>query len=676
MNLQQPDIQLVVASPSDTKTERRIVTRIASEISDDPFWPATVRILLWETDSSPGFHVHGPQGRIDRNLKITDADVVVIIFKHRFGSPVYDSSSGTKHEFELAYQSWKEKNSPQIMTYFCSSSPPSAVIRDNLDAVEQYLKLLKFKQKEFPQEGFWGEYETTEDFADKVTKDLKRVLKDLLDLLESTREVVSADTDTARVSLQPTFTAEDFSDINFHQLLVPGTNLYSSFQPRESGARFLRMRMNTTLGIDVAEALKSEACTVHSKNRVRNFVYVIRDPIRPFEIQIGEQRSQRDKLPKSVPPVAGLTIDVLKGMYPFIKDKEHRWLRMVFAELATDPEVVAYLYNNEIENENKDIRAIAAKNPSAPDAVKQESCVFCDDNFLNMRDATRYVIDDNTELQGVVFANDFPYGPFFHYIALPAASVHSWSDVKLNHLRAMNISIWRHLQNKEVVGNAAGVRIGLNSSIRHLIMGKTTWSSAGATIDHVHKQFWGMAGGALNLGDHIDKICRAYRKGKSIDYLESYYQALKDVDYVIWEDQNCILYIPMAQMAVHELQIMARRKGVCNYRELSKEEVESFSKAEYIATTIYKNIDINSFNEVLLATPFEHSVDETFRLIGTLIPREVDIAVSELHLLYVVDQHPYNTRDQIKVAKKIINQDLAEYNLELFSSHSSAKEKQ
>ena len=44
-----------------------------------------------------------------------------------------------------------------------------------------------------------------------------------------------------------------------------------------------------------------------------------------------------------------------------------------------------------------------------------------------------------------------------------------------------------------------------------------------------------------------------------------------------------------------------------------------------------------------MSLPFEDTESEKFRLIFTFITREVDLAVSELSLLYVVDRQPSDT---------------------------------
>src|ERR1700744_3087224 len=111
--------RVIVASPSDVKAERNVLSRIIEMLNRS--WitqGAYVDLVRWETNSSPGFHVDGPQGRIDPILKIEDADLFIGIFWPTFGTPTHDGMTGTEHEFFKAYENWKAFKTPEIMFYF------------------------------------------------------------------------------------------------------------------------------------------------------------------------------------------------------------------------------------------------------------------------------------------------------------------------------------------------------------------------------------------------------------------------------------------------------------------------------------------------------------------------------------------------------------------------------
>jgi hypothetical protein len=113
-------IRVLIASPGDVQKEREHVCTTIEELNKgiagnnnlvfDP--------IMWETDSYPGFHDDGPQGKVDQGLQIEDCHIFICIFWKRFGTPVRDADSGTEHEFKIALSSFNEKGTPQIMLYF------------------------------------------------------------------------------------------------------------------------------------------------------------------------------------------------------------------------------------------------------------------------------------------------------------------------------------------------------------------------------------------------------------------------------------------------------------------------------------------------------------------------------------------------------------------------------
>lgn len=163
-----------------------------------------------------------------------------------------------------------------------------------------------------------------------------------------------------------------------------------------------------------------------------------------------------------------------------------------------------------------------------------------------------------------------------------------------------------------------------------------------------------MLPGSINLGDHLKSLCRFYANQKPpIDYLGQYLQAIHTAGFVLWEDSEKLvtLYIPFGQISLHELQIMVNRPGVGDYLKLKKEEIKTLSRAEFIVTCLYQRMGIQSFNEVILSQPF-NSNEQFIRLVMTFITREIDMAVSELNLLYVVDNHPEDTRKEVNLYLK------------------------
>lgn len=431
------------------------------------------------------------------------------------------------------------------------------------------------------------------------------------------------------------------------QLKVPGTTLYSSFVPNAKQKKFVRLQIPTTdawIPLDIFNALPKKTKIIDTRIynnqlfvKVGSEVFIIRDPVRPFETQIGLTRSLR---PGAKPGeiVGEVNPDWLKGWYMQLGQESFRWIRMAIAEIITTPEALKYIAEND---EDEKIKQLACKNPYSSEEKQQNECLFCNSDFVQMR---------TIRLEGDAFiiSNDFPFGPYFHYVVAVRTKpkVHNWDSLDMQDFYAMNKVIHRFLNedNRRNLNGAGGIEIGLNSTVRHLVLGKQTHSSAGASISHVHKQVWGMTPQSVNLATHLVELCNAYEK-QEIDYLGQYLETLRDMRFILWEDDYVALYVPIGQTSLHELQVMVKERRR-HFLDLTDNELRSLSEAEFRVVSLYKAWNINSFNEVFLNHQFQaEGVSEcnNFRVIVTFITREVDLAVSELSMLYVVDRSPVDT---------------------------------
>jgi len=136
-----------------------------------------IDVYRWETDSGPGFHADGPQGKIDEDLPIADCDIIVAIFWTRFGSTILaGSETGTEHEINLAFEAWKKsKRKPQILIYFKTEAPDW----DRIDGA-QIARVKDFKKEFQPggkyQQGQCDTFVTTEEFKEKLRRHLPQHL--------------------------------------------------------------------------------------------------------------------------------------------------------------------------------------------------------------------------------------------------------------------------------------------------------------------------------------------------------------------------------------------------------------------------------------------------------------------------------------------------------------------
>ena len=432
---------------------------------------------------------------------------------------------------------------------------------------------------------------------------------------------------------------------------VPGSDLLLSFRPCGVSGTFLLMHFDTTDGW-VNESLPSaeyrhrffaddnDVEYIDNEQRylkIKNDVYFIRDPIRPYSIQIGGVRSMR---PNAKPGIIEGVMDEA-GLHDL--PTHLYWLSLTLAEILQNEETLQYLWQDAKKHREswgqdkyKQVRQAISKNPFSSKNIQQAGCRFCDKKFRDKRKLY--------EKYGVtLIANDFPFGPSFHYVAIVDAPIHSWEDIKFEHILGLNKITHEYLKIEENRFGAAGIQYGFNSTVRHLVLGARTHSSAGASIPHIHKQVWGMAPRTSNLAEQLILVSEAY-SNNNIDYQACYLSALRVADYVIWEDEYVALYVPYGQCSLHELQAVVKRP-CATHVDFTNNEIQSMSRAEFIVLKLYKELEISSFNNILISKLFNDSRAPNFRVVQAFVTREVDLAVSELSMLYVVDQHPRDSRD-------------------------------
>jgi tetratricopeptide (TPR) repeat protein len=186
-------IRVVVVSPSDVQRERDAIQRVVSELNGGVATDRGCHLSLWrwETDAWPALHLEGPQGAIDEQMKIEQADVVVGIFWRRFGTPTHDEGSGTEHELRLAWAAWREHRRPEVMIYFCTRAF-SPTTREQTD---QAGRVLEFQQ-ELPHEQLSWTYRTVPQFEALARHHLTRFL---LDRVIPPRPTAPTPTTVARV---------------------------------------------------------------------------------------------------------------------------------------------------------------------------------------------------------------------------------------------------------------------------------------------------------------------------------------------------------------------------------------------------------------------------------------------------------------------------------------------
>ncbi len=174
MTEQVTKIKLFVASPGDVLEERNCLTKVRDELNytygnKEGF---VIEIIDWRTHCNPA--MGRTQGVI--NVQVGVYDIFLGIMWKRFGTPTGVAESGTKEEFDIAYEKWKENNNLHILFYF-SQAPYT---HKSTDEIDQHRKVLDFRDELKGKMLDW-EYPDASEFADTVRPHIARTLFRMLE---------------------------------------------------------------------------------------------------------------------------------------------------------------------------------------------------------------------------------------------------------------------------------------------------------------------------------------------------------------------------------------------------------------------------------------------------------------------------------------------------------------
>jgi len=164
--------KIFLASPGDTMEERKIVEEVVKELNDTigTANDLIIKLLKWENNAYPDLG-QDPQDVINKKMG-DDYDIFIGIMWKRFGTPSKRSDSGTKEEFDRAYNRFKNGENIKIMFYFNKSPLPQ-----NFD-VAQFEKVKEFKNQ-IGSLGLYWEYEGSNGFEKYLRRHITACIIDL-----------------------------------------------------------------------------------------------------------------------------------------------------------------------------------------------------------------------------------------------------------------------------------------------------------------------------------------------------------------------------------------------------------------------------------------------------------------------------------------------------------------
>ncbi len=159
---------VMIASPSDVATERRVVREVITAWNDSHAFRSSVMLnpIGWDTHASPG--IGRPRDLINTPA-VEQADLLIAVFWTRLGTPTGKASSDTVEEIELHLSKGKP-----AMFYF-SSRPVelSSIDPDQLAALQGFKTKLMTKS-------LVETFESPDELRQKLTAQLAHVVEKTL----------------------------------------------------------------------------------------------------------------------------------------------------------------------------------------------------------------------------------------------------------------------------------------------------------------------------------------------------------------------------------------------------------------------------------------------------------------------------------------------------------------
>jgi hypothetical protein len=177
-------LRVVVSSPSDVMPERAALQNAVDDVNQrvGQFVGTRIELWRWEKDATVGQHLRGPQGVIDEQMRIEDADLVIGVLWKRLGTPTGDAHSGTEHELRLACDLYDSVGHPQVWMYFCERP----AYPQSIEELDQWKLVLRYRESRASHQ-LAGVYVDVDEFAQMVGDGLASWLSTRYDRTSATQ---------------------------------------------------------------------------------------------------------------------------------------------------------------------------------------------------------------------------------------------------------------------------------------------------------------------------------------------------------------------------------------------------------------------------------------------------------------------------------------------------------
>jgi hypothetical protein len=222
-----PTVRVFLASPSDTSDLRDDADSIISDLGRIFRYHFTVELIRWEK-IPPNLHPSGAQGLIDEAVRYGELQILIGIYRHKFGKPFSDrhNMAPTEYEIRTAERIRQGSNTPRIMVYF----PRDLTEVENGDR-DNWQRFALFKS-EFETKGLVRSFGDRPDLSRILRSDLQAVLDRLAEENRESRKQSGpiCDVRTRTPTLRIESITELLGDI---ELEVTGANIGGALSHRE-----------------------------------------------------------------------------------------------------------------------------------------------------------------------------------------------------------------------------------------------------------------------------------------------------------------------------------------------------------------------------------------------------------------------------------------------------------
>jgi hypothetical protein len=160
-------LQILIASPSDTADERKLLRQVIFDWTSEHAQDTGVVALpiLWETDAVPEMGER-PQAILNRQL-VERCDVLIGTFWTRLGTPTGEEPSGTVEEVRR----FRNDGKPVLLYFSDQPAAPSTVDTAQIEALRHF-------KAECDREGIALLYTSLEELERLVSRNLNRLIRD------------------------------------------------------------------------------------------------------------------------------------------------------------------------------------------------------------------------------------------------------------------------------------------------------------------------------------------------------------------------------------------------------------------------------------------------------------------------------------------------------------------